>query len=356
MAVYKDKKTGKWYCSVYYKDWNGDLKRKMKRGFATKREATDWERSYQAKAEGTVDLTMNEFYELYRDDVIGKIKLNTWKTKEHICTTKILPFFGEVRLTDITPLMVTKWHNIILNMRLEDGSAYKGTYVKTVHSQLSAMLNHAVKFYGLKGNPCKVTGTIGCNKGDEMQIWTKEEYQQFIEAVKDKDISYYAFQVLFWCGIRLGEMRALTKRDFDFSKNTIRINKSSQRIEGEEIVTEPKTRKSTRTLTIPEFLAEEMKAYFAKIEYFGLDDPIFPKSKSYFLHEMKRGCKKAGVKKIRIHDLRHSHVSMLIEMGFSAVDIGNRLGHESVKVTLDYAHMMPNKQVDMAKKLNEKGE
>ena len=203
------------------------------------------------------------------------------------------------------------------------------------------MFNHAVKYYGLRQNPCKVTGRIGKQRSDEeVEFWTKEEYLQFIEAVKDKNISFYAFEILYWTGIRLGELRALTKADFDFDKKTMRISKSAQRINGEEVITDPKD-------------------YFLKIEYFSEDEQIFPKCKTYFNKEMERGIKKSKVKKIKkikLHALRHSHISLLIEMGFTPVDIAARTGHESIKVLMDYSHMFPNKQLDMADKLDKEGE
>ena len=100
-----------------------------------------------------------------------------------------------------------------------EGEKYKPTYLKSIHAQLSCIFNHAVKFYGLRQNPCKVTGRIGKRKSDdEVEFWTKEEYTSFIEKVKDKDISFYAFKILYWSGIRIGELRALTKADFDLGK------------------------------------------------------------------------------------------------------------------------------------------
>ena len=186
----------------------------------------------------------------------------------------------------------------------------------------------------------------------EMKFWTKEEYLTFSRAMMNKEESYHAFEILYWCGIRLGELLALTAEDFDFEKKTLRINKSYQRIKGKDVITTPKTRKSNRVLTLPDFLAEEMQDYISRLPYLKIDDRIFTITKSGLHHEMDRGCRETGVKRIRIHDLRHSHVSMLIEMGFSAVDIANRVGHESVKVTYRYAHMFPNKDLMIAKKLN----
>ena len=188
-----------------------------------------------------------------------------------------------------------------------------------------------------------------------MQFWTLEEYKKFSEAMMDKTISFYAFEMLYWCGIREGEMLALTAKDFDFKAETVTINKSYQRLKGRDVITTPKTKKSNRTIKMPKFLCEEMQEYLGMFYGAGENDRIFPVSKSYMHHEMDRGAKKAGVKRIRIHDLRHSHVSLLIEMGFTALAIADRLGHESIEVTYRYAHLFPSKQTEMANKLDDLG-
>ena len=149
----------------------------------------------------------------------------------------------------------------------------------------------------------------------------------------DKPLSYYAFQMLYWCGIRVGELLALTPSDFDFNNKTVTISKSYQRLHGEDIITSPKTPKSNRTIKMPQFLCDEMQEYINMFYEAGENDRIFPISKSYLHHEMDRGAKAAGVKRIRIHDLRHSHISLLIDMGFSAVAIADRVGHESIDIT-----------------------
>lgn len=136
----------------------------------------------------------------------------------------------------------------------------------------------------------------------------------------------------------------------------MRISKSAQRINEEEVITDPKTPKSKRTIMLPDFLIRELKDYFLKIEYFSEDEQIFPKCKTYFNKEMERGIIKSKVKKIKLHALRHSHISLLIEMGFTPVDIAARTGHESIKVLMYYSHMFPNKQLDMADKLDKEGE
>ena len=196
---------------------------------------------------------------------------------------------------------------------------------------------------------------MGTEKRKEMQFWTLDEYKKFSEAMMDKTISFYAFEMLYWCGIREGEMLALTPKDFDFKAETVTINKSYQRLKGRDVITTPKTKKSNRTIKMPKFLCEEMQEYLGMFYGAGENDRIFPVSKSYMHHEMDRGAKQAGVKRIRIHDLRHSHVSLLIEMGFTALAIADRLGHESIEVTYRYAHLFPSKQTEMANKLDDLG-
>ena len=218
--------------------------------------------------------------------------------------------------------------------------------------QCSAIFNHAVRFYDLASNPAAKAGNMGKEKTREMLFWTKEEYNKFSEAMMDNPVSYYAFEMLYWCGLRLGEMLALTPADFDFEKQTVRINKSYQRIGREDIITEPKTPTSNRTVQMPDFLAEEMEDYIKGLYGLDPDSRIFPTSKSYLHKEMDRGCKATGVKRIRIHDLRHSHVSLLIEMGFSALAIADRVGHESIDITYRYAHLFPSRQKEMADKLD----
>ena len=168
----------------------------------------------------------------------------------------------------------------------------------------------------------------------------------------DKPMSFYAFEMLYWCGIREGELLALTPADFDFEKGTVSINKSYQRLNGQDIVTTPKTKKSNRVIQMPQFLCEEMQDYLKQLYGAEPDSRIFPVSKYYLHHEMDRGCKESGVKRIRIHDLRHSHISLLIDMGFTALAIADRVGHESIDITYRYAHLFPTRQTEMANKLD----
>ena len=265
---------------------------------------------------------------------------------------KILPYFENYKINEITTKDVRAWQNEMLAYRNEENKPYSSSYLKTLHNQLSAIFNYAVRFYDLRSNPAAKAGNMGSEERKEMLFWTKEEYQKFSEVMMDKPISYYAFQMLYWTGIREGELLALTPADFDFEKGTVKISKTYQRIKGEDMITSPKTKKSNRTVQMPDFLCTEMQEFFNMQYGLKRKDRIFNITKSYLHHEMDRGSKAAGVKRIRIHDLRHSHISLLIDMGFSAVAIADRVGHESIEITYRYAHLFPSKQKEMAIKLN----
>lgn len=352
MAAFKDKKNGTWYVQFRYTDWQGERQQKLKRGFATKHEALEWEREFLMQKKSDPNMTFESFYKMYESDVKPRLKLNTWLSKESVIKDKILPYFAKRKLSEITPKDVIEWQNTIRRLKDKRGRSYSQTYLKTIHNQLSAMFNHAIKYYSLTSNPAARAGNMGKEEHKEMLFWTLEEYQKFAEAVMDKPMSFYAFEMLYWCGIREGELLALTAKDFDFKAKTVTINKSYQRLKGKDVITSPKTKKSNRTITMPQILCDEMKEYLDMFYSKADNVRIFPITKHYLKHEMERGSKAAGVKTIRIHDIRHSSVSLLIEMGFSALAIADRVGHESIDITYRYAHLFPSKQTEMADKLN----
>ena len=352
MLNHKEEKTGTWRAVYRYTDWNGERKQTQKRGFKTKREAQTWEREQVHKTSADLDMNFKSFVELYTADMKTRLKENTWATKEHIIRTKLLPYFGKLKMCNITAQQIITWQNEMLNHKDEKGQSYSPVYLKTVHNQLSAIFNHAVRYYNLRDNPCKKAGSMGKKKNREMMFWTKEQYLKFAEVMMDKPLSFYAFEMLYWCGIREGELLALTPADFDFEKRTVTINKSYQRLNGQDLITTPKTEKSNRVITMPQFLAEEIQDYLKMLYGIGADDRMFTVTKSYLHREMDRGSKEAGVPRIRIHDIRHSAVSLLIDMGFSATAIADRVGHESIDITYNYAHLFPSKQTEMADKLN----
>ena len=357
MPVYKDKNMGTWYSSVYYKDWTGNTKRTTKRGFATKKEAVEWEAAFRLKEAGDLDMTFEDFFEIYKREVKPKLRLNSWITKESIVERRIMPYFAKRRMSEIRTIDVINWQNELMNQQDASGKGFSPAYLKTCQAQFSAVFNHAIKYYGLRENPVHKAGGFGTEHEPEMKIWTKEEYLRFSEEIADKQESFVAFEILYWCGIRMGELLALTPSDFDFEKNELHITKSYQKIRGKDVITPPKTPTGIRVISITDFLAEEVKTYINMIYGIEDDQRIFSNmSKGKLHHELDRGCKAAGVKRIRVHDFRHSHVSLLINMGFDAVAIAKRMGHESIRVTYRYAHMFPGEQLKMVERLSREKE
>lgn len=295
MSAYKDKKTGKWYTLFYYKDWMGENKGKTKRGFETKREALQWQHDFLEKHSGNLDINFSAFVDIYTQDMKSRLKLNTWITKQTIIEKKILPYFKDKKINEIKPAHIMAWQNEMINQRDKNGKKYAPTYLKTIHNQLSAICNHAVRFYELSSNPAAKVGNMGKEKTKEMLFWTKEEYKKFSYAIMDKPLSFYVFEILYWCGIRSGELLALTAKDFDFGKSTVRISKSYQRINREDVITEPKTAKSERTIKMPDFLNEEIQEYIDLLYGYKPFERLFPITKSYLHNEMKRGSKEGDV-------------------------------------------------------------
>lgn len=233
MPAYKDT-NGTYFVSFYYEDFRGVKKRKMKRGFARRRDALDWERRFLLQSTADLNMKFSDFVEIYRNDKQMRIRESTWESKNNMIDLKILPYFKDrpinaIEPKDIIAKDIIAWQNEIMNLKKPNGEPYSTTYLKSIHSQLSAIFNHAVRYYRLQKNPAEIVGNMGKDSHKEMLFWTKDEYLKFAKVVMDKPTSYYAFEVLYWCGIRLGELLALTASDFNFERQTLTINICSYR-------------------------------------------------------------------------------------------------------------------------------
>lgn len=182
---------GKWEVFVYVEDYTGKKKLKHKRGFKTKREAVAWGEQFKLQQSSNLDMKFKAFWELYREDMNQRLRENTVRTKEYIVELKILPYFGNKKMLDIRASDIRNWQNALMK------KGYSQTYLKTIHNQLSAIFNYAVKYYDLPKNPCLQAGSMGKSQADAMEFWTQEEFEIFVECVKDKPVSYMAFKILF---------------------------------------------------------------------------------------------------------------------------------------------------------------
>lgn len=167
MAVYKEKGNS-WRMIYRYTDWKGERKQSSKRGFDTKREALAWEREQLNKVETDLDMTFASFVETYFGDMRSRLKKNPWETKEHIIRSKLLPYFGRRKLCEIAPKEIIAWQNKMMGHKDDKGRTYSPVYLKTLHNQLSAIFNHAVKYYNLSLNPAAKVGNVGNAKNKEM--------------------------------------------------------------------------------------------------------------------------------------------------------------------------------------------
>ena len=271
-----------WRSQFYYEDWQGIRHKKNKRGFKTKAEAEEWERNFRQQQRKDLDINFENFVEIYFSDMENRLRESTIKNKRYVFDLKVTPYFKRKKMCEIKTADIRAWQNELIKQ------GYAPTYLKSINNQLAALFNYAVRYYDLKDNPCRKAGSIGRSKADDMEFWTKQEFKQFLLSMEKKPEAKMAFMLLYWTGMRIGELLALTYEDIDLEKRIISISKSYQR----------------------------------------------------------------GVKRIRLHDLRHSHASLLVELGFQPLAIAERLGHEKIETTLNtYSHLYPNKQAELADRL-----
>lgn len=348
MPVYKDEKRNSWYCKCNYKDWLGESKSKMKRGFATKKEALQWEREFLEMQSASMDMKFASFVEVYFADKESRLKERTIMTKRILIETKIFPYFGEKRMNEITAVDIIKWQNTLLKQE------YKPTYLRMIQNQMTAIFNHAERFYELKDNPCKKVDKMGRANAKELNFWTKEEYEVFIQSfTEDEEMYRIIFQMLFWLGCRVGELLALVREDIDLVNGTVNISKTYHRRNKTDYITSPKTESSNRKITIPKFLQEELKKFLERQYGLTAEERIFPITDRAIQKKMKQKTELSKLKPIRVHDLRHSHIALLIEKGMQPLVIAQRVGHDSVNTTMNiYGHLYPNKQKQVADMLN----
>ncbi len=348
MPVYYDENRKSWYASFYYQDWQGNRKRKKKEGFARKKDAQEYELTFKLQQSGSCDMLFSQMTELYLADCKIRQKPTSYHVKENSVKKHITPFFGSMPINTITVAHVRQWQNQLL-----EGDKYSHNYLHTVNGYLSAIFNHAVKFYGLPKNPSKECGKIQ-EKRPELQFWTLEQFNQFIKTVEGIYPAHTMLMLLFWTGMRSGELLALTLKDFDFEKHTVRINKTYHRLYKEDLTLEPKTERSNRIITLPTFIEEEVKDYVSKLYDYKPSERLFNVTRHNIGYRLETGAQRLGLPKIRLHDLRHSHASLLIHLGFSPLLIQERLGHENIETTLNtYSHLYPTQQGELAAKLQD---
>lgn len=185
MAAYKDKNRSSWYVKFYFTDYQGAKKMKMKRGFLTKKEALGWEREFLLQQHADLDMKFEKFIEIYRKDKALRIKSSTWDSKGRVIDQKLLPWFGEMPMNQIKSSDILKWQNEMISQGLSP------SYLRMIQNQLTAVFNHAERYYELNKNPCKKVDKMGSAKPTELNFWTLDEFQLFIKCMLFIFISIY---------------------------------------------------------------------------------------------------------------------------------------------------------------------
>ena len=340
MPAYKDTTRNTWYVKFRYTDWQGNRKETTKRGFPTKREAKEYEEEFKRKIQGTSDMSFSNLFKIYIDDRRQHIKGSSLYGVKTTLEKHVLPSLGQLPISKITPNVIRKWQNELNNKDLRPPT------ILTVNRRLSALLNFAVKFYGLPRNPMKITGTQG-KQEKNLEYWSKEEFNTFVASVKSP-LYKALFLTLFYSGMRIGEALALTPDDVDFASGKVTINKSINR---RNQVTPPKTASSNRTLTLPAHVIKFVQEAYSQLSYES--ERVFPVSYSQTFYHFKCAIQLSGVRPLKIHALRHAHASILINEGIPITAVAKRLGHTSPQITLSvYAHASDDSDKRIAKLLD----
>lgn len=338
MSASYDEKTKKWFCTFKYKDWTGKTRKTTKRGFARKKDAIAYEVNFKASSQGTPSMTLEALAEKYLSDYKVNRKISSYLTVKNRICKYITAELGALPISEITPLTIKEWQNRLAVTGISQ------SMIRSINVSFSAMMNFAVKYFNCPSNPFQKTGKTGKirKKIDFLEV---DEFMK-LESVIDNAYDKLVFSMLFWSGMRIGELEALTAEDIDFDSNTISIRRTY--LHAIKVMGPPKTSYSIRNITMPEFMMKDIKEYLDSLPV----QPEYP----FMLHppttmraRLTKYTSLAGVSRITLHDLRHSHASYLIQQGVAITAISKRLGHSSPAITLNiYAHVYKDNDTEIA--------
>lgn len=339
MASFKMIEKGNWEVSFYCKQYNGENKKIKKRGFSTKKVASEYANNYIKMHTGAIDTMFFDVVDEFMKYKKERVKINTYLGYESCC--KVLKkFFENKSITAITKRDVSIFIDNI-----------KSPILQRRHKiLLSLIFKYAKTYYNLEKNIIKDLDFefIKYTK-KEKEIWTLEDFKKFDEILikENKIIQRAYFNLLFYSGARPGEISALTLEDIDFEKCTIDINKTRITSKFSNL---PKTNTSNREISMPKFCLDILKKAignnYPKSEYIF---PMVSSSRVFF----NKTIKQYSLKSITLHGLRHSHASFLIKQGVEITAISKRLGHKNSQITLStYAHFYNDKKDKIIDLLN----
>ncbi|MGE6616403.1 tyrosine-type recombinase/integrase [Bacillus mycoides] len=343
MVVYKDKERGTYFFVVRVRQFDGTQKQVKRRGFKTKKEAREAEAKMLVEKETNSNLTFAQVADSYFDWYCQRRKQSSINVIKNIIYTHLLNEFGKLKIDLITAKHVMNYQNKIIH-------TYSAATLKRIHTILSAIFNFSIKFYGLTQNPARIAGNFELESNKRMNFWEFEEFKQFIFTV-DNLLYKSFFSTLYYSGARKGELLALTWQDVNFEEKTIDINKTDYNRQ----ITKPKTKTSNRIIMLPTHvihLLKDLKNHATvntpiKNDYVVFGEFYNSIATTTLDKKYSQYIEKSKVKKILLHEFRHSHASYLINKGVSPLVVAQRLGHSNVATTLNtYSHLYPSKQAE----------
>lgn len=361
MSQYKYPVKGgfKWMTKFQYTDpKNGEVKTKYKRGFDTKKQAKQFEEDFiealETPEEDEIVRTYGDVFQEYlASHKRADMKETTLETKFNIFNQHIFPTFEDVPIESITDDDIAEWQEEIKLKTRPDGKQFSEAYLRTIQCQFNTVINYAAAKGYIKINPLADIKNMGV-KDKRIDFWTPKEYEKFAYYAMEYPRYYYAYEILYWCGLRLGELLALTLEDIDLEQKLLRVNKTYNFLNGKEFVTAPKTPSSVRTVSLPSFLVDEIQEYI---------DTLYQPTQTQRLFDFKRSqigknfitvTNQAGLKRITVHGLRHSHVSLLINKKHDIFEVSKRIGHKSILTTQNtYGHLFDDAQRTIANELDQ---
>ncbi|AOM13841.1 tyrosine-type recombinase/integrase [Bacillus thuringiensis] len=344
MVVYKDKERGTYFFVVRVRQFDGTQKQVKRRGFKTKKEAREAEAKMLVEKETNSSLTFAQVADSYFDWYCQRRKQSSIATIQNVIYNHLIPEFGKIKVDRITAKHIMNYQNSIIR-------EYSADTLKKIHTVLSSVFNFAIKFHGLTHNPARIAGNFEKESNKRMDFWEFEEFKQFIAVVDDLLYRTF-FSTLYYSGARKGELLALTWADVDFTEKTININKTNYNRQ----ITKPKTKASNRSIMLPSRVIDLLKNLKehatlkapVKSDYIVFGEFYTSIATATLDRKYKKYLTNTPVKKILLHEFRHSHASYLINKGVSPLMVAQRLGHSDVATTLNtYSHLYPSKQAEV---------
>ena len=311
-------------------------------------------------------ISVSQLYDEYVQAKQHEVRESSLTKSKQVLTNHILPHLANIKLDKLTIPILQKWKQGIEKLGLSI------TMRKNIYKEFRAMLNFAVKMEYIPTNPLLKVGNFKAplEEHKKMLFYTPEEFGKYITVAKEKATectdniqlwNYYVFfYIAFFTGMRKGEIYALTWNDIQ--EDGIHITKSlSQKLQGEDRITPPKNKSSIRIIQVPEPLKQVLDEHHERcksLENFTKDYLIcggLTALRDTTVDKMNRKfADLSGVKRIRIHDFRHSHASLLANNGINIQEIARRLGHSDIKTTLQtYSHLYPKESERALKVLND---